>query len=109
MDWEQKFAAINALAQATLQMRGPGDWYVETSVEVKNGSILEGRYGNGTSPENAVNSHWAAMLELAADEYLVANAGMEWRRAVKWNGFMWDDVRESDRSVCDTEDTDGKT
>jgi hypothetical protein len=81
-------------------MRKPGDWYVEQRVEVRKGSVLEGRYGNGPDPEAAVLEHWQELTELGADEYLVARAYGDDRKAVRWNGFMWDHVQEKPRAVA---------
>ena len=95
MNYEEKLEALNALAECSLKMRKPGDWYVSQSVEVKNGGMLEGRYGNGETPELAIHNHWSELTELLkAGEYLVIKAYGDNRKAVKWNGFMWQDVKE---------------
>lgn len=99
MDWEQKFAAINALDyDASLCMRKPGDWYVACRLEIKKGSVLEGGAGPGrATPEEAVEHYFARITSLLkVGEYVVCRAhGGSSRRAVKWNGFMWADVREA--------------
>src|SRR3990167_8513124 len=95
MTWEQKLAAFQALTEHSLRMRAPGDWYVEGSVEVKEGCILAGTYGNGRTPEAAVEDHWRQLVEeLPREKYLVIRAYRDTRRAVRWNGYMWADVRE---------------
>jgi hypothetical protein len=97
MDWEQKLEALKALGDCTLNMRKPGNWYVsQPGVEIKEGDILSGAYGNGVSPEVAVCDHWQKRAQLSGDRYLVIGASRENRRAVRWNGFMWADVTESD-------------
>ena len=101
MDWEQKLLALQALARVQLCMRSPGDWYVSTTTEIKNGSILDGRYGNGKTPEAAVVDHWKVVTALDPHEYLVVNAHRKNRRAVTWNGFMWTDVVEPDFPIND--------
>lgn len=97
MTWEEKLAALNALSDnvtgASLRMRKPGDWYVEQNVEVKDGLILEGRYGNGATPEAAVLDHWENLTKLKSHEYLVVGWGKE-RKAYRWNGHMWATVKE---------------
>lgn len=94
MDWQQKLAALNALSECSLKMRKPGDWYVSQRVTVKRGSVLVGEYGNGVTPEEAVNDHWNQLAEdLPRGEYLVADLSGS-RKAVRWNGFMWDAVIE---------------
>lgn len=103
MDWEQKLQALNAVAECHLIMRKPGDWYVSQSVDVKNGSVLEGRYGNGSTPEEAVNEHWQELTELDRGQYIVGRTYLDGevtkRMAVRWNGFMWDHVEEKPKAA----------
>jgi len=97
MDWEQKFAAINALNEddTYIVMRKPGDWYVHCGArEVKRGSILDSRFGNGRNPWEAIEDDWHKITNLASDEYIVLNSGSDNRIAVKWNGYMWVNVKE---------------
>ncbi len=94
MTWEQKLQACQALCEHTLRMRKPGDWYVDGSVDVKRRSCLEARFGNGRTPEEAVEDHWKQLTELEPGQYLVIKAYGEDRQAVEWNGFMWTTVRE---------------
>ena len=97
MTWEQKLYACNALAPCAMMMRGPGDWYVsQCSVEVSQGGMMVSPSGNGKIPEYAVHDHWQQLTNLKPGEYLVidAMAGPR-RRAVKWNGFMWQGVEEN--------------
>ena len=101
MNWEQKLLALQALARVQLCMRSPGDWYVSTTTEIKNGSILSGRYGNGKTPEATVVNHWKIVTTLDPREYLVINTYRKDRRAVIWNGFMWNDVVEPDSLTND--------
>lgn len=93
MNWEQKLHALNALAECRLIMREPGDWYVSQHTEVKKegDSVLQGKYGNGRSPEEAVINHWN---ELTGNpkEFIVLEACPGSRRHVRWNGFMWVDL-----------------
>lgn len=95
MDWEQKLQALNTISQCHLIMRQPGNWYVSQSIDVKNNHVLEGRYGNGATPEAAVADHWQRLTDLAPHEYIVGRSGDPGtRKAVRWNGFMWDWVEE---------------
>lgn len=94
MDYEQKLYALNSLGECKILMRKPGDWYVSQSTEVKNNGMLEGRYGNGCTPQEAIVNHWERLTELAEHEYIIIHAGREDRKAVKWNGFMWEAVKE---------------
>ena len=97
MNWEQKLAACKALRPygTGLRMRSPGDWYVEQIglevIEEGHRGMLVGRYGNGATPEAAVEDHWAKLTasDVAA---VVLNAMGPDRREVRWNGFMWEDL-----------------
>jgi hypothetical protein len=93
LDWQNQLAACQALGpRCSLNMRKPGDWYVsQPSVEVATNGMLEGRYGNGRDPEEAVHDHWRKLTTLKGDERVVLNAMTGSRREVRWNGFMWAD------------------
>lgn len=96
MTWEQKLQALCAFAECHLIMRKPGDWYVSQSVEVKDNGVLIGSFGNGADPEEAVLDHWDTLTEkLAPHQYLVTRAMSGNRKAVRWNGFMWESVNET--------------
>lgn len=95
MDWQQKLAALQCLGPVALKMRSPGNWYVEARAEIKQGSILAGAYGNGATPELAVLDHWRQFVdELPHGHYIVTDAYRTERRAVRWAGFMWQEVPE---------------
>ncbi len=96
LTWEQKFAAIQGLGpSACLRMRGDGSWYVaDDHIEIKRGATLTSACQAGSSPEKAVNECWQQLTDLKAGEYLVICAMTSARRAFKWNGFMWEDVKE---------------
>src|ERR1700761_3519605 len=95
MDWQQKAFAIQSLANwqnFSIKMRGIDNWYVASSLDRKEGSCLSRGLTNGKTPEEAVNQYW----DWATDPkfYLVINCYTDKRRAVKWNGFMWQDISE---------------
>lgn len=94
MTWEQMFETIKALSDASLKMRSPGDWYVsQPYVEIKRGIGLDGRYGNGSTPEQAVQDHWRVLTTLAADEVIVLHASTpNEREHFLWNGHRWKKV-----------------
>jgi hypothetical protein len=95
--WEEKFAAIQALArEASLKMRKPGDWYVEAvGVEISEGCLLVGSYGNGRTPQEAVEDHWIKWTQLTGKQtHLVKNAMRDDRQTYRWNGYMWAEVHE---------------
>lgn len=93
LDYEQKLQALNAIAECSVKMRKPGDWYVCQGVEIKRGGCLVGEYGNGRTPIEAILNHWKTLTEIPSDEYLVIYKSGT-RRAFKWIGFMWDVVEE---------------
>lgn len=93
MDYQQKAAALEALGNISIRFRSPGDWYVQQHVEIKDGSVLVGAYGNGETPIAAIEDHWNELTDLKNGQYLVVDA-LRKRRAVRWNGFMWADVTE---------------
>lgn len=99
MDWQQKAAALDALAEIEIKIRKPGDWYVHQHVEIKDDCIMRGEYGNGRTPEEAIEDHWQRLVVNIEQTplYLVARAMRDTRRAVKWNGFMWMDYPEPSR------------
>lgn len=96
MHWEYKLQALNAIADCHLIMRKPGDWYVSAEMSIKKdgGCTLVGEFGNGNSPQSAVDQHWDKYSELDSDHFVVAKKYGK-RVAVRWNGFMWDHVEES--------------
>jgi hypothetical protein len=94
MDWQQKAAVLNAIAQIKICMRRPQDWYIDQSVEVGGDGLLSGLYGNGTTPQAALEDHWRVLVdELKPGFYLVIQAfSPDKCRHVRWNGFMWEDL-----------------
>ena len=89
-----------ALSRFELRMRHLGNFYFASSeIETtKPGSnILSGDYGNGSTPEEAIANCWDVLTSDPA-KYIVLHAMIpEKRRAVRWNGFMWSEVREDER------------
>jgi len=91
MTWEQKLMALKALCPTSLKMRKPGDWYVDASGrEIKiNGGLL-GAYGNGDTPQAAVEDDFRQVAE--SEKVVVLDAYGERRCELKWNGYMWEAV-----------------
>lgn len=95
MDWEDQLHALNALAQCSLKMCKPGDWYVDQPVEIKSGNLLKGEYGSGESPALAVFDHWRRLVdEIPLGDYLVVNAGGSARAAYRWDRILWKSINE---------------
>lgn len=107
MDWQQKAEALACLAELAVCFRekqwrigGPEPWYIQQSIDIRDGGCLHGAYGNGYTPQEAIENHWRRLVdELPPDKYLVVRNGDK-RRAVRWNGFMWQDVPELDREAA---------
>lgn len=97
MNWEQKLMALKGLAETHLEMRRPGNWYIAAHGRGVCGDGFEvGAYGNGVTPEEAVEDDWEKIVErLPPDRHIkVSKApyGPGDIRRVRWNGFMWEDV-----------------
>lgn len=95
MDYRQQFIAMNALSPCAIKIDVNCNWYVsQPAVEVKRGGLLCTDSGRGETPQHAIQEHWKRHTEMKPGEYLVVNAGEPTRLAVRWNGFMWESVRE---------------
>lgn len=93
MSWEEKLAAIQSLTgDASLKMRRPGNWYVNARMDLGGNGLLEGKYGNGATPEEAVENHWKIYTMLPPDRYVVVNGNFDGNRRLRWNGYMWREV-----------------
>ena len=100
MDWQQKAAALDALAPIQVMIREPGDWYINQATEIGGNGLLHGVYGNGRTPQEAIENHWSLLTKLEPGFYIVTDAtDRERRRHRRWNGFMWQDfpVQRRDR------------
>lgn len=101
LDWSQKAEALAALAELSIKYRdqkhriGKSEpWYVDQNIEIKDGNTLIGVYGNGHDPHSALADHWNQLVtNLEPQQYLIARPEDGFRRSVRWNGFMWADVR----------------
>lgn len=74
----------------------PGAWHCRVPhAEIKHRSVLTGLSAYGANPEHAVRVLWEVITALPDDSYIVIYAaGGPQRRAVRWNGFMWEPVIE---------------
>ena len=92
MDWEQKLAAINALAKCSLAMRKPGDWYVKSGrIQIAGDGCLTDPTQSAKTPEGAVEEYWKQLVDLPPSNYLVGGEPGH-TKTVRWNGFMWEDA-----------------
>lgn len=86
MTWEQKLMALQMIADTSLRMRKPGDWYVSTvGRDIGGNGILVGSYGNGATPQLAVEDDWRLMVETIPRDLYIATPKGKFR----WAGFMW--------------------
>lgn len=58
LTWQEKLLHFKLLDPSTeVKMRKPDDWYVSSNFERANGHLRTAHYGNGDSPEAAVEDH----------------------------------------------------
>jgi hypothetical protein len=88
MNWEQKLIALQAIADVSLQMRCPGNWYVSSSMYIGGDGMLVGEFGNGHDPQSAVHDHWDKFVTRLTSDCHIYSRG----KRVRWNGFMWQEV-----------------
>jgi len=97
MTWEEKLSALQLLCDTSLRMRKPGDWYIESQmsvIEKDHPNLLVGRYGEGTTPKEALLDHWEQVILGPDVECIVVHGNTDRERRVRWNGFMWQDYVE---------------
>lgn len=105
MTWEEKFKALYSLGQyegAKIIL----DAYGKFMCTVNRANVREGNrmgflvgkcHGHADTIQEAVEKCWEYCTELGVGEYLVIGYDKDdGRRAVKWNGYMWEDVKEAD-------------
>lgn len=96
MNWQQKADALNSLSEISLKIRAAGDWYVSQRTEVGGDGVLRGIYGNGATPEEAVENHWCVLVtELQPTRYIATNSMGDDRKHWRWNGYMWREIPQS--------------
>lgn len=90
LTWEQKLAALQAIADTSLRMRNPGDWYVSAvGRSIGGNGLLHGKYGNGKTPQEAVEDDWRQLAEMLPDDRYIVVERSGARKQFIWNGFMW--------------------
>ncbi len=98
MDWQQKADALNSLADIHINIREAGDWWVNQSTEIGGDGMLLGSFGNGATPEEAIEDHWRVLVtDLAPGRYIVVSAYRDDRKQWRWNGYMWREIPVLDR------------
>lgn len=92
MTTDQMMQACQAIGDISLRMRAPGNWYVDhRGVERVEGSLLSGGLVSADNPQHAIGQHWAWLTDDKYPVIRIWNYGTV--RRVKWNGFMWEDVK----------------
>ena len=94
MSFREMTAALNAISPplgCEVKMRQDRTWYVSVSAEISHdGRFLESPTQAATNPEAAIREAWASYSTAKRVVYRSVN-GI--RRDVRWNGFMWEDVK----------------
>lgn len=93
MTWEEKLEALKGLSPTVLVMRKPGDWYVSaTGRNIGGDGFLTSAYGNGQTPQQAVENDWKEMTEkVPLEKYIVVTRSGE-RHHFRWRGYMWEEL-----------------
>lgn len=87
--WEDRLAALQALSDASLRMRKPGDWYVSMSqTSISDGFMLSSGAGNGSTPAEAVEDIWQRYTNLPEGQVIAIGYPPERTNAV-WDGTGW--------------------
>lgn len=108
LTWEQKLKALNNLTPTEVKFRAPGDWYCYCSggMSICNGSICSSSYGNGATPEEAVNECFKLYSEITLDNFYktkekdkrkyikVYGSSGDSDRYYFWDDFMWKEVKQ---------------
>lgn len=97
MTTDQMMHILNALAPASLIMKGQGEWSVsQPTINVRTADAPEKTnhvFGAGATPEKAIQDHWQKVA-LLPETAVVAleQPGRRLDRFVRWNSYMWADV-----------------
>lgn len=92
MTWEEKLNALQHLASHFLKMRRPGDWYIHASLGIKKDCLLCCEYGQGKTPQEAVDNHWDIYTNLGEGQTIVVDSYKASRKEYVWDNFMWKQV-----------------
>ncbi len=95
MTWEEKLCALNNMGagKAELGMNKPGDWYcVVPTAKLAGSGFTQSFNGFGNTPNAAIDDLWMKVMFLPKG---ITHIQVGTDRRIKWNGFMWEDIRES--------------
>ena len=88
MNWEEKFEIMQNITHTEIRMRKPSDWFVSSWMQTAGGN-----YGNGRTPEEAVNNHWDIITSYPVSINRTSGKEDEY---FKWNGFMFTRTTKED-------------
>ena len=71
LSWEEKYEFLKVICpRASINMRAPGNWYFNSDMGVGNGSVVSGSYGNGISPQTAVENHFNIYSQITFERFM---------------------------------------
>jgi hypothetical protein len=88
MNWEEKFEIMKNMTHTEICMRKPSDWYISSWMNIAGGS-----YGEGHTPEEAINNQWELMTTRSFEISSWKHDGKEYLR---WNGFLFVRISEEE-------------
>ena len=96
LTWEEKLEIIQSIEgmfsfNTFLAMRKPGNWYVQsrTHIYTENSPMIHGNYGNGKTPQEAVENHFKIYVEDIKDNQYVEYEGKKYR----FEGHIWKEYK----------------
>lgn len=108
--WQERLEKIREISKhAEVKMRRPENWYVSAEMFHDDGNgMLIGHYGEGRSPDQAVESHWAIYANGVPFKH--GNLWFRWNADEGWEGADRPPTKRARNSVTASElrDTDLK-
>ena len=75
-----------------------GKWYVEASIEVGDGSILEGGTEHCDTPHEAIQAYFRRLTSVPLDKYIATRYRSQ-RREWRWNGAAFVEITREE-ALC---------
>lgn len=94
---DQKYDILSSLGTLKVGYRpaknrtaGISKWYAgfDSLVEIASGGILSGVYGNGNTPEAAIENLWKVVSNQPKSQHLRVSG----KGRLRWNGFYFEQV-----------------
>lgn len=91
----KKALTLNDLDPLVLGITHDRKWYAQLSnIEVRHrDGTLWSLFGKGFTVEEAIDNLWDRATNIDEGSYLVLKIGRRTVKSVRWNGYMWEDVR----------------